>query len=299
MRPETKQRFVVVSGIAVRATVVILACVVMLSSVSSAFAQGSDAPRMTGANVRPRMWATSDPFKEGNWQPDETAPAVPETSGAKVTPMGDTVSVRNLQLPAGAIKEFRRSEKCVGLGDFSGAVQHLQKALKADPQFVEAHNNLGASYLQLSRYQDAIGEFEAAIALDEKMSAPYRNMSLALFSLRRYPEAVTAAREALTLNPQQKAAQYSLGRALAAEGSTSPETEQLLRGSLSEFPDARLSLAQVLMNRCANLDAAAELRTYLASTTVEPETRRRVQLWIDRSSKGQVSANCGEAKPAA
>ena len=99
-------------------------------------------------------------------------------------------------------------------------MQHLQKALKVDPQFVEAHNNLGASYLQLSRYQDAIGEFEAAIALDEKMAAPYRNMSLALFSLRRYAEAEAAARQALTLSPQQKAAQYSLGRALAAEGSS-------------------------------------------------------------------------------
>ena len=299
MRPETKRRFVVVYGIAARGSVAMLACVAMLSSASNAFAQGSDAPRMTGANVRPHMWATSDPLKDGSWQPEATAPVAPETSAAKVAPMGDTVSVRTLQLPPGAIKEFRRSEKCVGTGDYSCAVQHLQKALKADPRFVEAHNNLGASYLQLSRYQDAIGEFEAAIALDEKMSAPHRNMSLALFSLRRYAEAETAAREALTLNPQQKAAQYSLGRALAAEGSTSPEAEKLLRESLSEFPDARLSLAQVLMNRCANLEAAAQLQTYLDSNTVEPDTRRRVQAWIDLSSKGQIVSGCGGAKPAA
>jgi tetratricopeptide (TPR) repeat protein len=271
----------------------------MLACASNAVAQGGDAPRMTGADVRPRMWATSDPLKDGNWQPDATAPVVPEAPAAKVGPMGDTVSVRNLQLPQGAIKEFRRSEKCVGSGDYSCAAQHLQKALKADPQFVEAHNNLGASYLQLSRYQDAIGEFEAAIALDEKMVAPHRNMSLALFSLGKYAEAETAARQALTLSPQQKAAQYSLGRALAAQGSTSPEAERVLRESLSEFPDARLSLAQVLMNRCANLDAAAQLRTYLDSNAIEPETRRRVQVWIDLSSKGQVVSGCPQAKPAA
>jgi Tetratricopeptide repeat len=278
----------------------VLSCVVMLSCASTALAQGSDAPRMAGANVRPHMWATSDPLQNGNWQPTGTAPTDPGASApaAKSAPMGDTVSVRNLQLPEGAIKEFRRSEKCVGSGDFPGAVQHLQKALKADPQFVEAHNNLGASYLQLSRYQDAIGEFEAAIALDEKMAAPYRNMSLALFSLRRYAEAETAARKALSLNPQQKAAQYSLGRALAAEGIASPEAEQLLRGTVGDFPDARLSLAQVLMNRCANLDAAAELRTYLDSNAVEPETRRRVQVWIDLSSKSQVASGCAPATPA-
>src|SRR6202000_385678 len=126
-----------------------------------------------------------------------------------------------------------------------------------------------------------------------------RNMSLGLFLLRRYAEAETAARQALTLNPTQKAAQDSLGRVLDAGGSTSPETEQLLRGSLSEFPDARLSLAQVLMNRCANLDAAEELRAYLNSNEVYPETRRKVQAWIDVSSKGQVVSGCTTAKPAA
>jgi tetratricopeptide (TPR) repeat protein len=250
-------------------------------------------PRMTSANPRVGQWVTRDPLENSENPPDIPRPAM------KAAPLGDTVSVRNLQLPAGAIKEFRRSEKCVGEGDFSCAAHHLQKALKVAPQFVEAHNNLGASYLQLSRYQDAIGEFEAAIALDEKMVAPHRNMSLGLFMLRRYPEAESAARQALALNPKQKAAQYSLGRALAAEGSTSPEAEQLLRGSLSEFPDARLSLAQVLMNRCANLDAAQEMRTYLASSEVQPETRRKVQAWIDISSKAQVAGACVRSKPAA
>jgi tetratricopeptide (TPR) repeat protein len=265
----------------------------MLGCAPQGFAQQNDAGRMTSMNTRPGQWVTTDPLAVSETQPVVPAPV------AKAVPVGDIVSVHSMQLPAGAIKEFHRSEKCVGAGDFSGAVQHLQKALKADPQFVEAHNNLGASYMQLSRYQDAIGEFKAAIALDGKMVAPYRNMSLGLFLLRRYAEAETAARQALTLNPTQKAAQYSLGRALAAEGSTSPETEQLLRGSLSEFPDARLSLAQVLMNRCANLDAAEELRAYLNSNEVYPETRRKVQAWIDVSSKGQVVSGCTTAKPAA
>ena len=286
MRPETKRRLVSILGF------LVCGCCAMLPCASSAFAQGSDAPRMTGAGVRPRMWVTSDPLA----MPDASAPVAPVE---KVAPIGDTVSVRNLQLPAGAIKEFKRSEKCVGSGDFPGAVQHLQKALRVDPQFIEAHNNLGASYMQLARYEDAIAEFEAAIALDANMEAPYRNMSLSLFLMKRYPEAEAAARQALTLNPEHKAARYTLGRALAAEGNASPEAEQLLRESLSEFPEARLPLAQVLLNRCANLDAVAELRTYLASSTIEPQKRRAVEAWIELSSKGQVVSGCGEARPPA
>ncbi len=286
MRPKAKLQFVSVFGFVVWGCLSTLPC-------ASQGAQKNDIPPRMTANPRAGQWVTRDPLEASEIPTDVPTPAVKPAS------VGDTVSVGSLQLPAGAIKEFRRSEKCVGAGDFSCAAHHLQKALKVDPKFVEAHNNLGASYLQLSRYQEALAEFEAAIALDEKMVAPYRNKSLGLFMLRRYSEAETAARQALTLNPKQKAAQYSLGRALAAEGSTSPEAEQLLRGSLSEFPDARLSLAQVLMNRCANLDAAQELRTYLDSNEVEPETRRKVQVWIDKSSKGQVVSGCTPAKPAA
>jgi hypothetical protein len=287
MRPETKQRMLFAFGL------LVWGCVATLPGASSAFAQGSDAPRMTGANVRPRQWVTSDPLADTTMKPDIPTPVV------KAPPMGDTVSVHSLQISPGAIKEFHRSEKCVGSGDYSCAAQHLQKALRVDPKFVEAHNNLGASYLELSRYQDAIAEFEAAIALDEKMVAPYRNMSLGYFLMRRYVDAEAAARRALAVNPDHKPARYSLGRALAAQGSVSPEAERLLRESVGDFPEARLSLAQILMNRCANLDAAAELRTYLASNTVDPGTQRRVELWIERSSKGQVASGCEQVKPAA
>jgi Tetratricopeptide repeat len=287
MRPETKRRLRFIFGF------VGCGCVaMMLPCVPGAFAQGSDH-RMTTANPRPRQWVTSDPLADSSMQPEAPMPRV------KVAPIGDTVSVGTLQLPSGAIKEFRRSEKCVGSGDYPGAVEHLQKALRADQKFVEAHNNLGASYLQLGRYEDAIAEFQAAIALDAKMEAPYRNMSLSFFLSQRYGEAEAAARQALALNPTHKAARFTLGQALAAAGNTSLEVEQLLRESLSEFPEARLPLAQVLLNRCRNLDAAAELRTYLDSNTVEPEKRRAVEVWLDRSSKGQVASGCVGAKPSA
>jgi tetratricopeptide repeat protein len=287
MRPETKRLWFLVFGF------VVCGSVATLAFASQGFAQRNDVGRMTSANPRPGQWVTTDPLAGNEMQPDTPTPTV------KAVPIGDTVSVSSMQLPAGAIKEFRRSEKSVGSGDFPGAVRHLQRALEVDPRFVEAHNNLGASYMQLKRYQDAIKEFEAAIALDGKMEAPYRNKSLSLFLLQRYPEAEAAARQALGVNPEHMASRYALGRALAAEGSGSAEAERVLRESLSEFPEARLPLAQVLLNRCANLDAAAELRTYLTLNTVTPDKRRMIEAWLELSSKRQVVSACGGAKTAA
>jgi hypothetical protein len=154
------------------------------------------------------------------------------------------ISVRELQLPAAAMKEFRRSEKSISSRDFLSAADHLKKALRIEPDFVQAHNNLGATYMELEKFEDAISEFKKTIELDPKMEAPYRNMSLSLFELGRYSEAEVAARQAVALNPLHGAARYTLGRALAAQGSTSAETEELLRGTLAEFPEARLPLAE-------------------------------------------------------
>jgi tetratricopeptide (TPR) repeat protein len=286
MRPETKRRCFFVFGYVVCGGAAILA------SATQEFAQTNDPGRMTSASPRPGPWVKTDPLAANERQPD------PPTPAAKAVPIGDTISVGSMQVPAGALKEFRRSEKCVSSGDYPGAVQHLQKALKIDPKFVEAHNNLGAGFLEIERYRDAIAEFEAAIAIDSKLEAPYRNKSLSLFQLKRYPEAETAARQALSLDPTRKANWYLLGSAMAAEGSRSQEAEHLLRDSMGEFPEARLALAQLFLNRCANLDAAQELRTYLASGTVEPDRRRGLEMWLERSSKGQVMAVCTGEKVA-
>ena len=285
MRPETKRLFASVFGF------VVCGCVAALPCASQTSAQKNDVVRTTTANTRPGQWLTTDPLAENTTEPVSPAPA------AKAVPVADTISVASMQVPAGALKEFRRSEKSVKSGDYVGAVQHLQKALKIDPKFVEAHNNLGAGFLEMDRYRDAIAEFEAAIAIDSKLEAPYRNKSLSLFQLKRYPEAEAAARQALGLDPARKANWYLLGSAMAAEGSRSQEAEHLLRESMGEFPEARLALAQLLLNRCANLSAASELRTYLASGNGEPDKRRDLEIWLERSSKGQVMPACiGESQ---
>jgi tetratricopeptide (TPR) repeat protein len=265
-------------------------CCAILSFATGVRAQGSEA-KMPGVAMRAHGLPLADPLAHSEPLPDAHPPA---------EPVAPVISVRELQLPAAAMKEFRRSEKSISSRDFLSAADHLKKALRIEPDFVQAHNNLGATYMELEKFEDAITEFKKTIELDPKMEAPYRNMSLSLFELGRYSEAEAAARQAVALNPQHGAARYTLGRALAAQGSTSAETEELLRGTLAEFPEARLPLAEVLLNRCASDEAAAELRSYLASpSTIDPEKRRAVQIWLGRAERGQVGKGCSGAKPSA
>jgi len=208
----------------------------------------------------------------------------------------ETVSVHELLVPGGAIKEFQRSQKAVRSGNFESAAEHLQKALQIYPNFVQAHNNLGASYIQLNQYERAIPEFQKAIDLDPKILEAYRNLGLGLFLLGRYPEAEIAARQAMQLNPRLGLARYTLGRILAAEGSTSAEAEQLLRGTTSEFVDARLPLAQVLLNKRDTEQAANELRTYLKSADADPAKVPAVKCWLSRVTQGKAGASCSASR---
>jgi Flp pilus assembly protein TadD len=174
--------------------------------------------------------------------------------------------------------------------DFQSAAEHLRKAIQIDPNFVQAHNNLGASYIELNECESAVTEFRKAIDLDSKLQESYRNLGLALFLLRRYPEAEIAARQALELSPQRGPARYTLGRILAAEGSGSAEAEELLRQSVPDNVDARLPLAQVLLNRGATEQAASELRAYMRSPGANQARMAAVQYWLSKIAQAKVAA---------
>jgi Flp pilus assembly protein TadD len=272
-------------------TIYLALCAMLLSSDFGMHAQGmSRAPAGRYENALP-VGSSLGPLD--SLARIQSRPAI----APRTTPQGETISIHDLLIPAGAVKEFQRSEKAVRSGDFRSAAHHLQKALQIDPSFVQAHNNLGASYIHLNQYESAVTEFRKAIELNTKMEEPYRNLGLGLFLLRRYPEAELAARQAVQLNPQRTAARYTLGRILAAEGSYSAEAEQLLRQSVADFPDARLALTQVLLNRGAFDQAATELRIYLKSPGSNPAAMQSVQWWLNRITQAQVRTSGAETKP--
>jgi tetratricopeptide (TPR) repeat protein len=214
----------------------------------------------------------------------------------RITPVAETVSIHDLLVPPHAVKEFQRSLKDARAGNFQSAVQHLQRAIQIEPKFVQAHNNLGASYLQMNEYESAVAEFRTAIDLDNKIQEAHRNLSLGLFLLRRYPEAEVAAREAVKLSPERIEGRYTLGRILSAEGTNGPEAEALLRQSISEFPDARLPLVKVLIDRGDAQHAADELRAYLNSPAAAGRRKQIAQCWLSQITQTKSDPGCSNIK---
>jgi len=170
-----------------------------------------------------------------------------EAGDAKRTRLVDT----NVQLAAGYLQrgqlEFAREklEKALAidpdnpnanstmallqwrLRDYSAAETHFQRAVRADRDYGEAHNNYGVFLCERGRVEEAVNRFKKAIT-DPLYSTPAvanQNAGLCLMKTGAAAAAEPYFREALRLNPQlvpalEQMARISLesGKPLAARG---------------------------------------------------------------------------------
>lgn len=211
----------------------------------------------------------------------------PASDQAQGHPVSETVSVARLRhkVPDKAAKEFNRSVEAAKGGDNRRAIEHLQKALRIDPEYMEAYNNLGARYMDGDRFDEAAAEFEKAAALDPDAADVYANLAGARFAGGKYSSAETAARRALSEDKGSARAHYILGYALVAEGKIGDEALQSFESASAMFPKARLMAARLLVHKGARQRAAEELRAYLKVPDVEKRTE--VENWLKDLSTQQ------------
>jgi len=57
-------------------------------------------------------------------------------------------------------------------GDLSGAIERYETAIRLDPDFPEAHHNLGVAYKRAGRRSDAVRELRRATGLERRRKKP-------------------------------------------------------------------------------------------------------------------------------
>ncbi len=85
--------------------------------------------------------------------------------------------------------------------DLDNARKYYERAMKLDPQYAEAINNLGAIYYVRKSYRRAIAQYRKALALRPD-SAPFlANLGTAYFARKQYALASQEYVEALRIDP--------------------------------------------------------------------------------------------------
>jgi predicted O-linked N-acetylglucosamine transferase (SPINDLY family) len=123
-------------------------------------------------------------------------------------------------------------------------VELIAKAIKIDPNFAVAHDNLGIGLRTLRRFKDALASHEKAIALNPNYAEAHFNRGNVLGDLGRFNEALASYRQAISLKPNS--ANFHLGLAVAlcnenrrAEGVTQIEQALALK---PDFTEAKFAL---------------------------------------------------------
>jgi tetratricopeptide (TPR) repeat protein len=130
-----------------------------------------DTPRTEGA-----LWISSMP-----------APMV-STAGSPAREPAGTVSARRLRhRPPKAARQAY--EKAVRSKDAGKAAAELEKAIELDPDYAEAHNDLGVVFVRLGRYPEAATEFRRAMELAPEESLPRTNLAWVQSATSRRGEA--------------------------------------------------------------------------------------------------------------
>lgn len=82
------------------------------------------------------------------------------------------------------------------------AKKNYERAVKINPQYSEALNNLGTYYYARKNYRRAITQYRKALAVAPNSASIYSNLGTAFFARKRYADASDAYQKALALDPE-------------------------------------------------------------------------------------------------
>ncbi len=82
------------------------------------------------------------------------------------------------------------------------AEKYYKLALKADPKYAEAVNNLGTIYYARKSYRRAVHQYKRALRMNPQSASVWSNLGMAYFSRNDMPRAQEALQTALMLDPE-------------------------------------------------------------------------------------------------
>jgi thioredoxin-like negative regulator of GroEL len=192
-----------------------------------------------------------------------------------------TVSAHRLNVPKKAEKALEKGDAALKSGKLEQAKKHYEKALKIDPQFEEAENDLGIVLMQLGKKAEGRTAFERALSANARYAPARVNLAKIAFDEKRYNDAYLLAKQALSSEPLNPGALF-----VAAESAffkqDFAETISLTR-TLHSLPHQQYSLAHFLAAKSLEVQhqpaaALAEYQTFLEEDPTDPNAARARQL---------------------
>jgi tetratricopeptide (TPR) repeat protein len=147
--------------------------------------------------------------------------------------------------PKAARKAFDQGEKAARNHSPREALAHFEDAVRINPDYLQAHVQLGILHAEADQPSLALESFLTALALEPDSDFLQFNVALTLVVLHRPAEAEAYARRALRRAPSSVDARFVLGVALVMQDNLAEETVASLRLASERHVLARDLLAWI------------------------------------------------------
>jgi tetratricopeptide (TPR) repeat protein len=136
-------------------------------------------------------------YKQGN---SVASTPAPQFTGARPAVHADHL---------GASNYIEKGWSLISLGDYTGAIQALEKALSLSPGAVEAQSLLGWAQMLHEDYDDALGNFSKVLMKEPANALARINVGYICLKKRIFGEAIEHLSKAIRLDNDRKATLYA------------------------------------------------------------------------------------------
>ena len=171
-----------------------------------------------------------------------------------------------------AVKLYQSGMAYLKKGQSSNAERAFRKSVKLDPNFADAHNDLGNTCLQQGRYREAFNAYQKALKLVPDHPGLLNNLANALIGQGEYRKALKWLDRAIEKDPAFSPAICSRGNALRRLGDNFPAVRAYRRAVelQPEHADYRYNLGKALLAIGENLEAIDCFEQVLAENRRNP-----------------------------
>jgi tetratricopeptide (TPR) repeat protein len=95
--------------------------------------------------------------------------------------------------------------------NYEEAIKYYKKAIKIDPNFAFAYDNIGISYRKLGNYKEAINYYEKSLKIDPNGITPLQNIAVAYQYTKEYDKSIKTYKKLAEIDPQNPEVFYGIG----------------------------------------------------------------------------------------
>ncbi len=110
-----------------------------------------------------------------------------------------------------ALNYYNKGIEAVKKNDSKSAIDLFSKAVKEDPKFYYAWDNLGINYRRLEQYDEAINAYQKSLQINPYGTMPLQNIAVAYIHQKNYNKALDAYQKFADIYPDNPETFYGIG----------------------------------------------------------------------------------------